>query len=125
MDSEPIQIQVSAEEIRQFAQGILSALSSVQINSRPLDQFVTVENRCKDLWPTATTRNRRRIRDVCLGIHRERLGRHPYKLTGHLNGTFAIERDHLDILDRAIDIVKEEVEARESTPLFSRRNGSR
>jgi hypothetical protein len=51
-------------------------------------------------------------------MYRERLGRMPLKLTGHLNGVFAVEREHLPILDRAINIVKNEVEARGDTPLF-------
>ena len=50
--------------------------------------------------------NERRVRDVCIAIYRERLGRHPLKLLGYLNGPFAIEREHLDILDLAIDRVK-------------------
>ena len=86
-----------------------------------MGRFVTIEERCKYRWPLATPEDRRRIRDVCLGRYREYLGRHPYKLTGHANGTFMIEEEHLPILDRAIDIVRNEAEERASMPLFARR----
>jgi hypothetical protein len=121
MDDQPIQINVSPQEARQFAQVLVDALSAVLVNCRPIDQLITVEDRCRQLWPSASARNRHRVRDVFVAIHRERLGRHPLKLTGHLNGTIVVEREHLDILDHAIDVIREEVEGDQDMPLFSRR----
>jgi hypothetical protein len=121
MSSESIHVQVSPEELRQLIQGAFAALFDRLANCRPVDQLITIDDRCKQRWPMATKRNQRRVRDVCVGMHCERLGRHPLKRTGHVNGCFVIERDHLDILDTAIDIVMEEVASRESMPLFSRR----
>ncbi len=124
MDNESIQITMSAEELRQFSQlihTIQGALSGGQMGCQPMGRFVTVDERCQYRWPLATPEHRRRIRDVCLARYRERLGRHPYKLTGHANAPFVIEEEHLPILDRAIDIVRNEFEAWEKMPLFNRR----
>jgi hypothetical protein len=120
--SKDIQINVSAEEIRQFAQSIMDALSTVLVQCRTVDQLITVEDRCRQRWPTATARNRHRVRDVFVAIHRERLGHHPLKLTGCRNGMIVVERDHLDILDLAIDMVMAEVDGDQDMPLFSRRS---
>src|SRR4051794_29654062 len=114
-----IQVQISPEEIRLYVESIVTALARTTLNCRPIDDLVTVEDRCKQRWPTATRKNRQRVRDVCLNIYRQRLGRHPYKLTGHLNGTFAVEREHLDILDLAIDRVRDDVDPPDGMPLFS------
>ena len=105
----------------QFTQHILTAVSEMMVACRPIGEVITVDDRCKQRWPAATQKNRRRVRDVAVAKHIERLGRHPLKLNGALNGTFAFERDHLDILDSAIDTVKGEVETRESMPLFRRK----
>ncbi len=43
-------------------------------------------------------------------------------MNGCPNGTFMIEQDHLPILDRAIDVVRAEVEARGPGPLFGERD---
>jgi hypothetical protein len=121
MANEVVQVQMTREELQEFFRGVFAAAAGTLQTCRPIDQLVTVDGRCKQRWPAATKKNQRRIRDVCLGIYRERLGRHPYKLTGYLNGTFAVEREHLDLLDLAIDVVKGEVESRESLSLFARR----
>jgi hypothetical protein len=118
--SEPDHIQVSVEEVRQIIQSVLSAWSSVLVNCHPIDQLVTVADRCKQRWPTASRKHRRRVRDVAVAIHRERLGYHPLKLTGASNGTFAIERDHLCILDEAIDLIRDQAEGQDDLPLFRR-----
>jgi hypothetical protein len=124
MDNKSIQISMSVEEYTQFAQFIQTihgAISGGQTGAQPQARFVTVEDRCQYRWPLATAEHRRRIRDVCLARYREHLGRYPLKLTGHANSAFMIEEEHLAILDRAIDIVRNEVEAREQCPLFDRR----
>src|SRR5437899_3501098 len=124
MDDESIQINLSAEELRQFEQliqAIQSALADGQTGCQPVGPFVTADERCEFRWPLATPEHRRRIRDVCLARYRERLQRYPYKLTGHANGAFVIEEKYLAILGRAIDVVRNEVEARERMPLFNRR----
>ncbi len=123
MSNEPVRIDVSADEFRQLvqlAQNILGAMPGGQAGRQPMGRFVTVDDRCQYRWPLATPEHRRRIRDVCLARYRESLGRYPHKLTGHVNGAFMIEEEHLPILDRAIDIVRNEVEAREKMPLFNR-----
>jgi hypothetical protein len=125
MDKESIQISMSAEELRQFAQIIQTiqmAMSGGQVGCQPLNRCVTVDDRCQYRWPLATPKHRRRVRDVCLARYRERLGRNPYKLTGCANAAFVIEEEHLAILDRAIDIVRNEAEERERMPLFPRRS---
>jgi len=118
MCNEPIQIQVSQEEIRQFIQTILTTEFSMAVSCRPIDQLVTIRERVRERWPAATTENRRRVRDVCIAIYRERLGENPLKLTGDQNGTYAVERQYMDIIDLAIDRVRAEVERRELLPLF-------
>jgi len=123
MDNESIQISMSAAEFGQFSQLIQtlqSATSGGQVGGQPRDRFVTVEDRGQYRWPLATAEHRRRIRDVCLAKYRERLGRHPYKLTGHANGAFVIAEEHRAILDRVIDVVRNEYEARQQMPLFNR-----
>jgi len=120
MEKEWIQIQVSAE-VCEVVQGVLSALSSVLVHCRPIDQLVTIDDRLRQRWPTANKKHKRRVRDVTVAIHRERLGRHPLKLTGANNGTYAVERDHLDILDHAIDLIKSQVEGQGDAPLFEPR----
>jgi hypothetical protein len=123
MDDETIHITMSAEQLGQFSQliqTIQAALSGGQAGCQPLSRFVTVDERCQYRWPLATAEHRRRIRDVALARYKERLGKFPLKLTGHANGTFVIEEENLPILDRAIDIVRNEAEAREKMPLFNR-----
>jgi hypothetical protein len=109
------------EAMGRFTQHILTAVSEMMVACRPIGEVITVDDRCKQRWPAATKKNRRRVRDVAVAKHSERLGRHPLKLTGAPNGTFAFERDHLDILDLAIDTVKAEAEARETMPLFKQK----
>jgi len=124
MTNDSVRISVSAEEARQFvqfAQKVQSALPGGQAGCQPVSRLITVDERCQYRWPLATPEHRRRIRDVCLARYREQVGRHPYKLTGHANGTFTIEEQYMAILDRAIDIVRNEAEAREKMPLFQRR----
>jgi hypothetical protein len=53
-------------------------------------------------------------------MHVEWLGYYPHKLNGYRNGTFVVEREHLKVLDDAIDIVMREVDDDESMPLFRR-----
>ena len=70
MKDDPIRIEVSAEEVRQFvqlAQHALVALSGARLGCQPIGPFVTIEDRVKERWPMATKENQRRIRDVCLG----------------------------------------------------------
>lgn len=122
MSKVSFQIELSPEEFREIVESVVSMLSGVLVPCRTIDQLVTIDERCKQRWPSASKKNQRRVRDVCVASYRERLGRHPLKLTGHVNGVFAIERDHLDLLDRAIDVIKDEVESRESTPLFGRQS---
>jgi len=124
MENDSVQISVSVEEARgiaQLAQKIQGAQSGGQAGRQPVSRLVTVEDRCQYRWPLATQEHRRRIRDVCLARYREQVGRYPYKQTGYANGTFTIEDEYVAILDRAIDIVRNEVEAREKMPLFQRR----
>jgi hypothetical protein len=121
MANESIRVEMTADEWQKVVQSTLTAAINALATCHPIDQLVTVDDRCRERWPTATKKNKRRIRDVFVGMYRERLGRHPLKLTGHLNGTIAVEREHLATLDHAIDIVKDEVEGRESLPLFSPR----
>jgi hypothetical protein len=124
MDNESVQISMSAEELRQFTQliqAIQSALSGGQTGCQPMGRLVTIDDRCQYRWPLATPDHRRRIRDVCLARYREFVRRYPYKLTGHANAAFVIEEEHLAILDRAIDVVRNEAEEREKFPLFNRR----
>lgn len=112
------------EKVSALEQGqaeILQALRQAILAPLPrLDQLVTVEERCRRRWPQADPDHRRRVRDVAIGIYRERFGQHPFKLTGHKNGVIAFEREHLDVLDQAIDVVMEEVEGRQVVPLFLR-----
>jgi prophage antirepressor-like protein len=107
-----------------FAQAIpalqeLASFSRRMTQCRPIDDLLTVEDRCRQRGWSASAKQRRRVRDVAFGIHRERLGYLPLKLTGHRNGTFGFEREHLDILDRAIDVVLEDMDG-EQTTLFRR-----
>ncbi len=120
--AEEMRFEVPMDELRQFMQKAASALSSMAANYRPIGPFVTVDDRLKDRWPMATKKDRCRVRDVCVGMFMERLGRRPYKMNGCPNGTFMIEQDHLPILDRAIDVVRAEVEARGPGPLFGERD---
>ncbi len=117
MANEPFEFHGSPEELKSIVQGFLTSLFGTLVSCRPHDQLVTVNERCQQRWPAATKKYERRIRDVFVAVYRERLGRHPCKLTGNLNGTFVCEREHLDILDRAIDTIKNEVERRD--PPFS------
>jgi hypothetical protein len=121
VDDETIRIEVSPEELRRLVQDGLITISGVRLNYQQIGPFVSIEDRVRERWPLATKKNQRRIRDACLGMYRERVGRHPYKMTGHVNGTFLIEREYLGLLDRAIDLVRNEAEAREKMPLFGRR----
>ncbi len=108
MENETIQFSLSAEEARQLAQlcqTIQNALPGGQVNCQPL----------------ATPEQRRRVRDVCLARYREQVGRYPFKLTGCANGMYIVEEERVPILDRSIDIVRNEFEAREKMPLFNRR----
>jgi len=121
MDKEN-QVVMSLEEFCQFTRAMLNTKTTTPAGCQPIGPFVTIHDRCKLRWPLATKDDERRIRDVCLGMYRERLNRDPYKLTGHINGTFVIEEEHLAILDRAIDIVRNEAEERKAMPLFGRRH---
>ena len=121
MGNESIQIQVSMEEVRQAVQSVMDALSTVLVQCRPADQLITVEDRCIQRWPMATARNRHRVRDVFVAIHRQELGHPPLKLTGYRNGTIVVEREHLGMLDQAIDRVMSDVERGRDMPLFNRR----
>jgi hypothetical protein len=121
MGNESFQVEMTMDEVRQFMQTVVGALSTMAANYRPLGPFVTVEDRCKERWPAATKKNRRRVRDVLVSNHVKRLGRHPYKMTGYSHGTFMVEQEHLSLLDEAIDTIRDEVEKKESTPLFPRR----
>jgi len=85
MDGETIRIEVSPEELRQLTQNGTIVISGVRLSYQRIGPFVTVEDRVKERWPMATKRHHRRIRDVCLGMYRERVGRDPYKSTGHIN----------------------------------------
>src|SRR5438445_168243 len=76
-----MKIEVSLDEVREFMQNALSMLSNMAANYRPIGPFVTVDDRCKDRWPAATKKHQRRIRDVLLGMFRERLGYHPFKMS--------------------------------------------
>lgn len=104
--------------IQQMGQAIVRELREGTTGTHRIDHLVTVEDRMRQRWGGAGNKDRRRVRDVAIGIYRERLGRHPLKLTGHLNGAIAFEREHLDILDRAVDIVMEEAEGAQVVPLF-------
>lgn len=124
MDNESVQIIMSKEEFRQLTQlfqTFQNALPGGPTAYQPVGRFWTVDERCQYRWPLATPRQRRRIRDVCFARYREQLGRHPFKLTGHANGVLVIEEEHLAILDRAIDIVRNEEDGRDKYPLFRRR----
>ena len=118
MEGETIRIEVSPEELRQLVQNGLITISGVRLSYQPIGPFVSIEDRIKERWPLATKKHQRRIRDVCLGIYRERVSRYPCKVTGHNNAAFMIEQEHVGILDRAIDIVRNETEARQAMPLF-------
>lgn len=122
MANETIRLEMTAEELARIVQSTLTAAVNALATYRRIDQFITVDDRCKDRWPSAAKKKRWRVRDVFVGMYRERLGSPPLKLTGHLNGVIAVEREHLEILDRAIDIVKDEAEGRETMPLFSPRD---
>jgi hypothetical protein len=124
MDDEPVQITMSAEEFGQFLELLQTfqvALSAGITGREPMGRFVTVDERCAYRWPLATAEHRRRIRDVCLAKYRDRLGRYPYKLTGHPNGAYLIEIENVALLDRSIDLVRNEAEARDMMPLFRRK----
>src|SRR5438067_1571933 len=121
MNDETIRIEVSPEELRRLVQNGSITISGVRLSYQTIGPFVSIEDRVKERWPLATKDNQRRIRDVCLGMYRERVCRHPYKTTGHVNATFVIEQEHIGLLDRAIDLVRNEAEARQAMPLFDRR----
>ena len=104
----------------QIAAAVAQVMAGMFADCQRISNLITVEDRCKQRWPGATPKIRHRVRDVAIGIYRERLGRHPFKLTGYQNGTVAFEREHLDILDMAIDVVMESVSKRLAVPLFDR-----
>jgi hypothetical protein len=121
MGNDPIQFHFSPEDVRQIVQAVLLTVFGELAHCYPPGQIITIEDRCRERWPNATARNRRRIRDIFVASHVERLGYFPRKLNGYRNGTFVVEREHLKVLDDAIDLVMREVDDDESMPLFSHR----
>jgi len=116
-----MRIEGASEDSIQVALTIRVAWCGWQSGDRPRGPFVTIDGRCKDRGPRATHKNKRRLRDGCRARDRERLGREPYQLTGHLNAAFSIAQENLPILDGRIELGRNEAERRASMPLFSRR----
>jgi hypothetical protein len=118
MDDEYIRIEMTREEWEQWTSNIATNAVKAAFGYGTLAPLVTVEDRCRERWPGVNARIRRRIRDVFVAIHLQQLGRYPGKLTGYRNGTIVVEREHLHLLDLALDRVKADVAARDSTPLL-------
>ena len=122
MDDEYIQIEMTRKEWEQWTSNIATNAVKVAFGHGAIAPLVTVEDRCRECWPGVGARIRRRIRDVFVAIHLQQLGRYPGKLTGYRNGTIVAEREHLHLLDLAVDRVKADVAAKEAardaTPLL-------
>src|SRR5947199_7512372 len=59
MDKDTIQIQMTTEEMKQFARDAIRNLFSELVSCRPLDQLITVDDRCRQRCPTATKKHQR------------------------------------------------------------------
>ena len=114
MDKEHVQIEMTREEWEQWTSNIATNAVKAAFELGTLAPLVTVEDRCRERWPCVSARIRSRIRNVFVAIHLQQLGRYPGKLTGYRNGTIVAERDHLHLLDLAIDRVKADVAAKET-----------
>jgi hypothetical protein len=122
MDKE-IQFSGSVAEFIQFAQSLMASTPGKPSGGPPdglqgMGPFTTVDERCRERWPRATRKQKRRIRDACLGKYRQEVNRDPYKATGHNNGNYIIEMEYVAILDRAIDEVRNDEDERRDMPLF-------
>lgn len=93
-------------------EGIAARLDRLENGHRRITDLITVEERCIQRGLALNPKARYRVRDVAMGIYTDRMGQRPFKLTGEKNGTIAFEREHLGILDQAIDIIVEQTERR-------------
>lgn len=128
MSSEPIRIELSPEEFKLLVQlaETVTAISGARQGCQQAGPFINIDDRCKERWKHSTKEDQRRVRDVFVGKHRERLGRYPCKENGHINGAFVVEPEHVWILDSAIDTVRDEVEEQLRMPLYNQpRRGRR
>jgi hypothetical protein len=114
-----IRVAMSLDELRQLLQTPLAMQPGA---ARPIGPFVTVDDRLKERWPLVPKKSKRRISDVAIARYREHVGRYPHKMTGYENGTYMIEVEHIEIVDRVIDLIRNEEEARRLMPLFTRRD---
>ena len=111
-------------EIRQLITPIVvEVVKAIAPAIAPVRDFVTVEQRCEQRWPTARLKERRRVRDVTVGLLWQRRQKTPLKMGTARNSPYVFEREDLDVIDEAIDRVIEEVTGHQIAPLFVR-NGN-
>jgi hypothetical protein len=113
---------INTELVREIVGAVVGAVTNLLPAARQISDLITIDDRCGQRWPSATDKQRRRIRDLAVCLYRERHGRWPLKLTGRDNGEIAFEREDLSLIDTAIDFTIEREERRLATPLFDRRN---
>lgn len=125
LDPAPITVPVQAPPallapMVQILERFDRLLERMENQPSPVRDLVTVDDRCRQLWPQATRKNMHRVRDIAVGLLLQKKGKLPYKLVPHKNGNLAFEREDLAILDEAIDRAKEELrKANGEGPLFT------
>src|SRR5262245_60401270 len=114
-----VRIEMSLGDLCQLLETFRASRTDSPVGLEQLGSIGTVDDHIRERWWLATPKDRRRIRDVFLAKYRQKLNRDPLKLSGHLNAAFVVEQANLPILDEAIDLVRNEVEAKRHTPLFN------
>src|SRR5438046_10494790 len=103
MDDDVTKDEMTREELEEVIEKSVTKAVNKAIGTGTLAPLISVDDRMKERWPQATQKNRWRVRDVFASVHRERLGRPPYKLTGAINGIIVVEQEHLHLLELAIE----------------------